>query len=157
VSLVSREWRFGPPAYATVYGKWAFYRLGPIQEPFSVLMSIGNFWAHWQGFKEVRRRVSGDNKMKKWLIALAVIQMNTWIWSTVFHTRGTFLPPYRCSSLIARCIIDRTVRLLLCYRHDRLVTPVHHRENVATSNTQQDVSTPPPRLGWGNLHRLLSL
>jgi hypothetical protein len=26
--------------------------------------------------------------MKKWLIALAVIQMNTWIWSTVFHTRG---------------------------------------------------------------------
>ena len=85
-------WSMIPGSYVLanglVYGKWAFYRLGPIQEPFSVLMSIGNFWAHWQGFKEVRRRVSGDNLMKRWLLALAVIQMNTWIWSAVFHTRG---------------------------------------------------------------------
>jgi hypothetical protein len=73
----------------TVYGKWAFYRLGPIQEPFSVLMSFGNFWAHWEGFKEVKRRVRSGNRLRPWLFALAIIQMNTWIWSAVFHTRGT--------------------------------------------------------------------
>jgi hypothetical protein len=77
-----------PTCLPTVYGKWAFYRLGPIQEPFSVLMSIGNLWAHWVGFQEARRRVGRNNKLRKWLFALSFIQMNTWIWSAVFHTRG---------------------------------------------------------------------
>lgn len=51
-------------------------------------MSIGNLWAHWQGIKEVRRRVRGENLLRRWLLALGVIQINTWLWSAVFHTRG---------------------------------------------------------------------
>lgn len=71
-----------------VYGKWPFYRLGPFQEPLSVIFSLGNFWVHYKGLQEVRRRVHGDNRMRRWLEVVAVVQMNTWIWSAVFHSRG---------------------------------------------------------------------
>ncbi|WVR05548.1 hypothetical protein IAU60_002567 [Kwoniella sp. DSM 27419] len=71
------------------YGKWAFYRLGPFQEVFSILMSFGNFYVNYKGLQEVRRRVRPENKLRPWLQALALVQMNTWIWSAVFHGRDT--------------------------------------------------------------------
>lgn len=71
-----------------VYGKWPFYRLGPIQEPFSVLMSLGNLWINWRGVRTLRRRVRRENKLRKWLELAGWAQINTWIWSSVFHSRG---------------------------------------------------------------------
>ncbi|WWC68296.1 uncharacterized protein I206_102220 [Kwoniella pini CBS 10737] len=71
------------------YGKWAFYRLGPFQEPFSILMSIGNFYVNFKGLEQLRRRVRKENGLRNWLVALAFVQMNTWIWSSVFHARDT--------------------------------------------------------------------
>ncbi|WWC88225.1 uncharacterized protein L201_003130 [Kwoniella dendrophila CBS 6074] len=71
------------------YGKWAFYRLGPFQEPFSILCSLGNLYVNYKGLKDLRRRVRKENGMRNWLIALGVIQINTWIWSSVFHARDT--------------------------------------------------------------------
>lgn len=71
-----------------VYGKWPFYRLGPIQEPASVLMSIFNLWANLHGVMDLLRRVRPENKLRRWLLAAGVAQINTWFWSTVFHTRG---------------------------------------------------------------------
>lgn len=79
------------PRYHQFFGKWAFYRLFGIQEPFSVLFSLGNFWVHWRGLKMVERRIPDTNRMKPWLKAAAWIQMNTWLWSAVFHTRGMSL------------------------------------------------------------------
>jgi post-GPI attachment to proteins factor 3 len=78
-----------------VYGKWPFYRLGPIQEPFSVLMSIGNFFVNLQGLKDLNRRVHHENKLKRWLQLAGYAQLNTWFWSAVFHTRGAWsaIPP----------------------------------------------------------------
>ncbi|WWC96600.1 hypothetical protein V866_003469 [Kwoniella sp. B9012] len=69
------------------YGKWAFYRLGPFQEPFSILMSLGNLYVNLKGLEQLRRRVRKENGMRNWLSALGWIQVNTWIWSTVFHAR----------------------------------------------------------------------
>lgn len=78
----------GEIGYHQFFGKWAFWRLFGIQEPFSVLFSLGNLWIHWRGLKMLERKIPDSNKLKVWLKAAAWIQMNTWLWSSVFHTRG---------------------------------------------------------------------
>ncbi|ODO07646.1 hypothetical protein L198_01227 [Cryptococcus wingfieldii CBS 7118] len=75
--------------YHQFYGKWAFYRLGPFQEPVSILMSIGNLYVNLQGVSEVRRRIRPENKLRPWLLAAGYVQVNTWVWSAVFHARDT--------------------------------------------------------------------
>lgn len=78
----------GELRYHQFFGKWAFWRLLGMQEPFSVLFSLGNLWVHWRGLQMLARRVPDSNRLKPWLKAAAWIQMNTWLWSSVFHTRG---------------------------------------------------------------------
>lgn len=77
----------GKEAYHQFYGKWAFHRL-IAQEPASVLFSLGNLLVHIRGYKAAKRL--RPSPLKKWLIAAAVVQINTWIWSAVFHVRGGF-------------------------------------------------------------------
>ena len=73
------------------YGKWPFWRLLGMQEPASVLFSAVNFWAHWRGGKNIRRRISKEHPMRPYYIGFNVISMNMWVWSAVFHTRGLSL------------------------------------------------------------------
>jgi hypothetical protein len=72
------------------YGKWPFWRLGGIQEPASVAFSLGNAWVHYVGWRKVKMRVRDGMgvHLKGWILALAIVQMNTWFWSAVFHIRG---------------------------------------------------------------------
>lgn len=60
-----------------------------MQEPASVVFSLGNGWIHYQAIRKIRRRVSDSNPLKPWLYALASIQLNTWLWSAIFHMRDT--------------------------------------------------------------------
>ncbi len=69
------------------HGKWPFWRVLGMQEPASVLFSVGNALVHYSALKKIRRRVADTNPLKPWAYALAVVQLNTWIWSAVFHTR----------------------------------------------------------------------
>ena len=92
---VSELWLGIGHGFMVVYGKWPFYRFGPVQEPFSVLMSIFNLWANLTGVKELLRRVRPENQLRKWLLMAGVAQINTWIWSTVFHTRGQSSSSFR--------------------------------------------------------------
>ncbi|RXW22913.1 hypothetical protein EST38_g2960 [Candolleomyces aberdarensis] len=69
------------------YGKWPFWRYAGMQEPASVVFSVFNLWAHWKGFKTIKRRLPKDHPMKKLYLGWAVLSMNAWIWSAVFHTR----------------------------------------------------------------------
>ncbi|KAJ1922531.1 hypothetical protein IWQ60_006458 [Tieghemiomyces parasiticus] len=69
------------------YGKWPFYRLLGIQEPASVLFSILNGYAHYVHWRPVRERVRRDYFMRPWYLAYILVSCNTWVWSTVFHTR----------------------------------------------------------------------
>lgn len=71
------------------YGKWPFWRWAGMQEPASVLFSLLNLWAHRRGYKLVKRRVPDLHPMKGMLLAWSVVSMNAWIFSAVFHTRGT--------------------------------------------------------------------
>lgn len=70
------------------YGKWAFWRLWGMQEPASVLFSLLNFFAHLRGGLELRRRMGRRHPMRGYYLGFMVSNLNLWIWSAVFHTRG---------------------------------------------------------------------
>ena len=69
------------------YGKWPFRRLMGIQEPASVLFSLMNFVAHRRGLRRIQTSISDKYPLKNMMLLLAYVQMNAWIWSSVFHTR----------------------------------------------------------------------
>jgi hypothetical protein len=70
------------------YGKWAFWRWLGMQEPASVFFSLLNLWAHVRGGKKIKRRISKHHPMRAFYVAFTYINLNTWIWSAIFHTRG---------------------------------------------------------------------
>ncbi|KAK9768113.1 hypothetical protein K7432_001515 [Basidiobolus ranarum] len=73
------------------YGKWPFLRLFGMQEPASVLFSILNGWGHWYHLKIIQTRVPNGYFLKPFYYGYALIGMNAWLWSSVFHSRDTSL------------------------------------------------------------------
>ncbi|OBZ91632.1 Protein PER1 [Choanephora cucurbitarum] len=71
------------------HGKWPFKRVFGIQEPASVIFSVLNGWMHLRYFKKIRQQVSSAYFLKKFYLGIAVVGINAWLWSTVFHTRDT--------------------------------------------------------------------
>ncbi|OAA79421.1 Mn2+ homeostasis protein Per1 [Akanthomyces lecanii RCEF 1005] len=69
------------------HGKWPFHRFLGMQEPFSVLFSLGNLWAHWDGLAKVRARIPARYTMRPFYVALAYVGIASWVCSAVFHTR----------------------------------------------------------------------
>jgi hypothetical protein len=69
------------------YGKWPFYRLFGIQEPASVLFSMGNALVHVYFFYQIQKQVPTGYFLKRFMALYACVGMNTWLWSTVFHMR----------------------------------------------------------------------
>jgi hypothetical protein len=77
------------------YGKWPFIRLFGMQEFFSVLFSIGNFYAQRAGFRQFRIALE-EIKPKSYPYSQIVYMMylfncNGWIWSSLFHARDTMM------------------------------------------------------------------
>lgn len=70
------------------YGKWPFYRLWGMQEPASVAFSLWNLYFHIQGAKRIWTEVPAGHPLKVYYLAQSLINLNTWTWSAVFHTRG---------------------------------------------------------------------
>ncbi|KAK4703249.1 post-GPI attachment to proteins factor 3, partial [Phenoliferia sp. Uapishka_3] len=75
------------------YGKWPFRRYFGMQELLSVVFSLANLWAHHTGWMELgrlNRRTSGNGGTLRHYYRLnALVGINTWVWSAVFHTRDT--------------------------------------------------------------------
>lgn len=69
------------------YGKWPFWRFYGIQEPASVLFSIGNGYYHFKGARKYFRRVGPSFPWRAIVLAYAFASVNTWVWSAVFHIR----------------------------------------------------------------------
>ncbi|ATY63545.1 Mn2+ homeostasis Per1 [Cordyceps militaris] len=69
------------------HGKWPFRRLLGLQEPCSVLFSLGNLWAHWDGLRKVRARIPARYALRPWYVALAHVGVASWVASAVFHAR----------------------------------------------------------------------
>ncbi|EPY52414.1 GPI-phospholipase A2 activity regulator [Schizosaccharomyces cryophilus OY26] len=71
------------------FGKWYFIRVCGIQEFFSVLFSIFNLIVHYDGYQRMRRCIPASHHSKSLCLKWALIGMNAWIWSSVFHIRDT--------------------------------------------------------------------
>ncbi|ORZ09291.1 Per1-like protein [Absidia repens] len=71
------------------YGKWPFYRWLGIQEPASVLFSIGNGLVHHHYYHVLKQRIPNNYYLKRAMLVYALLGMNAWVWSTVFHARDT--------------------------------------------------------------------
>jgi hypothetical protein len=69
------------------HGKWPFYRLFGIQEPFSVLFSLMNFLAHQNGIAQIRESIPSRYRLRPYYILLGYFGLTSWIFSMVFHTR----------------------------------------------------------------------
>lgn len=71
------------------HGKWPFLRFYGIQEPASVAFSILNGFCHLWMWRKFRRLV--PRSAPHYLIwkGQAVLSINAWFWSTVFHARDT--------------------------------------------------------------------
>ncbi|CDZ97344.1 Predicted membrane protein [Phaffia rhodozyma] len=69
------------------YGKWPFRRLLGMQEPASVFFSIANGVMHFRGIRSSSRRIPKSSQLRGWYLAWGYAGLNTWVWSSVFHTR----------------------------------------------------------------------
>ncbi|KAJ2894889.1 hypothetical protein MKZ38_007112 [Zalerion maritima] len=69
------------------HGKWPFHRIFGVQEPFSVVFSLGNLWVHWRGLEKIKNGIPNRYTLKKFYVWFAQIGIATWIFSTVFHMR----------------------------------------------------------------------
>ena len=69
------------------HGKWPFHRFLGMQEPFSVLFSLGNLWAHWTGLHKIRAHIPRSYSLRPFYVGFAYVGMASWIFSSIFHTR----------------------------------------------------------------------
>ncbi|RDD43549.1 Post-GPI attachment to proteins factor 3 [Trichoplax sp. H2] len=69
------------------HGKWPFVRFLGIQEPASVVFSIGNAMANYFGWKVYRESVHSNYRMYHVVRTYTMVSVNAWLWSTIFHTR----------------------------------------------------------------------
>lgn len=72
-------------------GKWPFIRILGIQEPASAFASILNLIANYVMLKKFMRLSLVRSRFRTLWLAFAAVSINTWIWSTIFHTRDTDL------------------------------------------------------------------
>lgn len=69
------------------HGKWPFYRVMGIQEPFSVLFSFLNFLAHRDGLSRIYNKIPPHYPLRKYYVQLSYIGLASWVFSMIFHTR----------------------------------------------------------------------
>ncbi|KHJ36390.1 putative post-gpi attachment factor 3 protein [Erysiphe necator] len=73
------------------HGKWPFYRVLGMQEPFSVLFSFLNFLAHRNGLAQIKSKIPNTYSLRKYYFLFAYCGMASWTFSMIFHTRDYLL------------------------------------------------------------------
>jgi len=71
------------------HGKWPFRRWFGVQEIASVVFSLLNMVPHFIGYRALQKqtRDSEQFRMRSYYLSFAVVGVNTWVWSSVFHLR----------------------------------------------------------------------
>ncbi|XP_023655831.2 post-GPI attachment to proteins factor 3 isoform X1 [Paramormyrops kingsleyae] len=85
------------------HGKWPFVRFLCFEEPASALASLLNGLACLLMLLRYRRAVPRQSPMYHTINAFSLVSLNAWFWSTVFHTRDTYLTEkmdYFCASAV---------------------------------------------------------
>ncbi|CAG9939141.1 unnamed protein product [Clonostachys rosea f. rosea IK726] len=85
-SSTNRRVQSGQPV-VQFHGKWPFHRFLGMQEPLSVLWSLGNLLAHWDGLRKVRASIPPSYPLRPFYVALAWVGIASWSFSALFHTR----------------------------------------------------------------------
>lgn len=74
------------------HGKWPFVRILGLQEPASVIFSLGNAVAHWYGWRGYKEAMGHVPFFMTGLYRLnMVVCILAWLSSTIFHARDTVL------------------------------------------------------------------
>ncbi|KAF3923170.1 hypothetical protein ABW20_dc0108851 [Dactylellina cionopaga] len=71
------------------HGKWPFYRVLGVQEPFSVIFSILNGVQFYRGLHLLRKECPTTYAPRGIIIFGAYVGMVAWLFSTIFHTRDS--------------------------------------------------------------------
>jgi hypothetical protein len=118
--LVEEEQRKLNAPACQYHGKWPFPRVLGIQELGSALFSVGNLAAHWHGYNKIYLSTLGGN-VPSWLFLHRfiyfnyIVALNGWVWSTIFHSRETWLTIYLdYFSAIAIVMSMMTLALVRC-------------------------------------------
>lgn len=87
--ITSRRVTSSPPlSVEQFHGKWPFTRVLGMQEPMSVIFSLGNFLAHYDGLhNKILAQIPASYPLRRFYVLMAYISMAAWIFSTIFHTR----------------------------------------------------------------------
>ncbi|XP_065292244.2 post-GPI attachment to proteins factor 3 [Dermacentor albipictus] len=98
------------------HGKWPFWRFYGIQEPASVIFSILNGICHLWMWRKFRRLVPSSAPFYVIWKGQAVLSINAWFWSAVFHARDTPLTEkldYYCAfSVVLYSLYSLCMRVL---------------------------------------------
>ncbi|KAF3853575.1 hypothetical protein F7725_014263, partial [Dissostichus mawsoni] len=73
------------------HGKWPFVRFLCFEDPASALASLLNGLACLLMLLRYRSTVPRQSPMYHTINAFSLVSLNAWFWSTVFHTRDTYL------------------------------------------------------------------
>ncbi|XP_077315845.1 GPI-specific phospholipase A2-like PGAP3 [Lithobates pipiens] len=85
------------------HGKWPFSRFLFFQEPASALASFLNGLANLMMLQRYRASVPASCPMYHTCLTFAMVSINAWFWSTIFHTRDTAITEkmdYFCASAV---------------------------------------------------------
>jgi Per1-like family len=138
------------------YGKWPFWRFAGMQEPASVLFSVLNLCAHLQGLRTANRVIPSSHPIKIFYVGWGVVNVNAWVWSAVFHTRGTVTRFQSESQEIdhpGRYSSNRKIRLFLRRASNSLFIILHHRSSlplVRPTTTSGHISFLNPKIPFTN-------
>ncbi|KAH7928150.1 Per1-like protein [Leucogyrophana mollusca] len=128
------------------HGKWPFWRFIGMQEPASVAFSLLNMWFHLQGARLIRQKLPSSHPMKSYYLTWALVSINAWIWSAVFHTRDLprteKLDYFSAALAILYALYYAVVRLFHLY-------PLSRQRDTATEADRQWKK--PVRLAWSSL------
>uniref|UniRef100_A0A3B1JAF0 Post-GPI attachment to proteins factor 3 n=1 Tax=Astyanax mexicanus TaxID=7994 RepID=A0A3B1JAF0_ASTMX len=89
--------------YVTYRQYWPFARFLCFEEPASALASLLNGLACLLMLLRYRSSVPRQSPMYHTITAFSLVSLNAWFWSTVFHTRDTYLTEkmdYFCASAV---------------------------------------------------------
>ncbi|CAH2086936.1 unnamed protein product [Euphydryas editha] len=98
------------------HGKWPFKRMLGVQEPASAFASLLNLLSHIHMYSEIRKEFQvRDTPLVLFWHVFALVCMNAWTWSIIFHTRDTpfteFMD-YACAlSMVMSLFVAAIVRI----------------------------------------------
>ncbi|XP_075992969.1 per1-like protein PGAP3 [Anticarsia gemmatalis] len=108
------------------HGRWPFTRFLGMQEPASAFASVLNFAANFYMYKKIKREFPFSKSHGMPIVmfwhAFAMVCMNAWVWSTIFHMRDspfTEFMDYACAlSMVMGLFVASIVRV--CYKRTKL-------------------------------------